>query len=355
MTNHIYGWEDIKDNFKHKLLLGNGASRAVWKSFKYTSLYEEARKAGRIDPSLTKLFSDFGTTDFEHVLRLLSQAKRVNQILLIKDEKTSNLYQKLKKTLVDTVRDIHPKSEQVKKLLLPMAQFMKGFDTVLSLNYDLLVYWAMLEGNDEYGNWFKDGFIDEGRFDNDYEFLRQPLGAERATLVFYPHGNLILATDFLGDEMKLSKSGQKYLINTILNIWETGEHIPLFVSEGETEEKLQAIRRSNYLKTVYDCAIDSSSESLVVYGWSFRDEDEHILKGIIHGGVDRIAVSVHRSSGNVQSFCETVKYKIYNMYSILDKNKKKGEKKKKRCQICFFDSESNGAWINSNKLEEITL
>ena len=94
-----------------------------------------------------------------------------------------------------------------------MAEFMKRFETVLSLNYDLLVYWAMLKGNDEYGNWFKDGFIDEGRFDNDYEVLREPLGAERATLVFYPHGNLILATDLIGDEVKLSRSGEKYVLD----------------------------------------------------------------------------------------------------------------------------------------------
>jgi len=342
----IYDWGDIEKHFKHKLLLGNGASRAVWGDFKYPSLYDKAKEAGRIDSTLTNLFLDFDTRDFEHILRLLSQANRVNKILHIKDEKTSRLYRKLKKTLIDTVRDIHPKQPQVKAQLLLMAEFMKSFKTVLSLNYDLLVYWAMLEGNDKYDNWFKDGFVDDCKFDNDYEYLYDSYGAEGATLVFYPHGNLILATDLIEDEVKLSKSGHKYLIETILNIWEAGEHIPLFVSEGETEEKFQAIRRSNYLKTVYDRVIDKNSESLVIYGWSFRKEDEHILRGIIHGGVNRIAVSVHKSSGNVQSFCDTVKYKIYNMYNTLEKEKGKGKKKKDRCKITFFDSESAGAWIN---------
>ena len=346
MTKYrIRQWQDIQDDFTHKLLLGNGASRAVWEGFKYPSLYEEAKKAGRIDLSLTELFSDFGTNDFEYVLRLLSQTIRVNKILRIQDGNTPRLYRKLKKTLIDTVRDIHPRHEQVKSLLLPMAQFMKRFDTVLSLNYDLLVYWAMLEGNDKYGNWFKDGFVDEGRFDNDYHALHEPYLAEGATLVFYPHGNLILATEFFGDEVKLSRSGEKYLLNKILTIWEQRDHIPLFVSEGETEEKLRAIRRSNYLKTVYDYEIDSNSDSLVVYGWSFRDEDEHILKGIVNGGADRIAVSVHVSSGNIQSFCEAVEYKINKLHYTL--------KKKRKCKIYFFDSESNDVWIN--KLEEINL
>ncbi len=341
----IYKWEEIQDIFTHKLLLGNGASRAVWGSFKYRSLYEEAKEAGRIDPSLTRLFSSFGTNDFEYILKLLSQTKRANRILRIRDVDTARLYKKLQKTLIDTIRDIHPKHEQVKSLLLPMAEFMKRFKTVLSLNYDLLVYWAMLEGNDTYGTWFKDGFVDEGRFDNDYGILREPHQAEDATLVFYPHGNLILATEFLGDEVKLSRSGEKYVLDEILNIWEERDHIPLFVSEGGTEEKLQAIRRSSYLKTVYDCEVDTNNDSLVVYGWSFRDEDEHILKGIVHGGVDRIAVSVHTSSGNAQSFCEAIEHKINKMHYTL--------RKKRKCKIFFFDSESDSVWIN--KLKEITL
>ncbi|MHA1288628.1 MAG: DUF4917 family protein [Candidatus Thorarchaeota archaeon] len=269
----------------------------------------------------------------------------MNKLLGIKDDATPILYGKLKNTLIDTIRDIHPKHPQVMSQLLPMAEFMKRFATVLSLNYDLLVYWAMLEGNDKYGKWFKDGFVEEARFDNNYQPLREAYQAESATLVFYPHGNLILATEFLGDEVKLIRSGEEYLLDKILEIWKEQDYIPLFVSEGETEEKLQAIRRSNYLKTVYDCEVDTKNDSLVVYGWSFRDEDEHILKGIIHGGVEKIAVSVHTSSSDAQSFCETIDHKINKTYYTL--------KKKRKCKIFFFDAESDDVWIN--KLEEITL
>ncbi|MFC1937719.1 DUF4917 family protein [Chloroflexota bacterium] len=341
----IRDWGDIKDNFTHKLLLGNGASIAVWEGSNYQSLYGVADEANRIDNRLRRLFKDFGTTDFEYILKLLSQTKRVNRLLRISDSYTPSLYRELKKTLIDTICDIHPKHEQVKSLLLPMAEFMMRFDAVLSLNYDLLVYWAMLEGNDKYGNWFKDGFVDEGRFDNDYRPLYEAYKADDATLVFYPHGNLILSTESLGDEVKLSKSGENYLLETVLEKWETGDHIPLFVSEGGMEEKLQAIRRSNYLKTVYDYEVDSGGESLVVYGWSFREEDEHILKGIVHGGVDRIAVSVHTSSGDKQSFCEAVEHKVNKMHHTLNKERK--------CKLYYFNSASDGAWIN--KLEEIVF
>ncbi|MFC1907687.1 DUF4917 family protein [Chloroflexota bacterium] len=334
----IQQWGDIQGGFTDKLLLGNGASRAVWNHFKYDSLFEEARNAGRIDIHLAKLFSDFGTNDFEYILKLLSQTNRVNEILKIEDKDTLKLYNKLQTTLIGTIQGVHPKHQEVKNLLLPMAEFMKRFDKVLSLNYDLLVYWAMMEGNDKYGNWFKDGFIDEGRFDNDYHTLGELHNADGATLVFYPHGNLILATESLGTEVKLSRSRDKELLDIILVIWGEGEYIPLFVSEGDTEEKLQAIRRSNYLKTVYDYEVDTHNDSLVVYGWSFRNEDEHILKGIVNGGVDRIAVSVHTSSGNPQSFCDGIEHKINKMYYSL--------KKKRECKTFFFDSESDDVWIN---------
>lgn len=332
----IFKWKEIEDKFTDKLLLGNGASRAVWDRFEYISLYEEAEKAGRIDPRLAKLFLNLGTNDFEYVLRLLSQTRRVNQILQIQDKDTPILYKGLKKALIDTIHEIHPNHEQVKNQLLVIAEFMKRFNTVLSLNYDLLVYWAMMEGNGKYGNLFKDGFIDEGRFDNDYEPLRVPFNADSATLVFYPHGNLILATASIGGEVKLCRAEEKLLLNRILEIWQNEDYIPLFVSEGETNEKLQAIRRSNYLKTAYDREVDTKNDSLVIYGWSFGEQDGHILRGIIHGGVDRMAISVHTTSGNVESFCNTVGYKIAMMELPL--------KNKKKCRICFFDSESDGVW-----------
>ena len=68
----IHDWNEIEAKFRDKLLLGNGASRAVWPDFKYDSLYEEALYAKRIGSSLGDLFSALDTKDFEFVLRRLS-------------------------------------------------------------------------------------------------------------------------------------------------------------------------------------------------------------------------------------------------------------------------------------------
>ena len=343
----ILKWEQIKNGFTHTLLLGNGASRAIWDSFHYPSLYEEANRAGRIDDRLAQLFSALDTQDFEYVLKLLSQAGRVNKVFGINERYTTMYYRNLKRALIDTVREVHPEHEQVKSKLLPIAEFMKGFSTVLSLNYDLLVYWAMLEGNDKYGKWFKDGFVDQRRFDNDYTPLRRPYEpAQGATLVFYPHGSLIVATETHGHEVKLSRSDERMLLSRILEIWGDKKHIPLFVSEGETTRKLEAIRRSNYLKTVYDCEVDRQHESLAVYGWSFRDEDEHILRGFIHGGVTRVAVSVHGSPSDKRLLCEIIECKIDKMYYTIEKETKR---KRRRCSLVFFESESDGVWVNQSE------
>ena len=341
----ILKWEQIKNGFTHTLLLGNGASRAIWDRFHYPSLYEEANRAGRIDNRLAQLFSALDTQDFEYVLKLLSQAGRVNKVFNINERYTAKYYGRLKQALIDTVREVHPEHEQVDSKLLPIAEFMKGFSTVLSLNYDLLVYWAMLEGNDKYGKWFKDGFVDDRRFDNNYAPLRRAYEpAQGATLVFYPHGSLIVATEVHGHEVKLSRSEERMLLSRILEKWGDGKHIPLFVSEGETTKKLEAIRRSNYLKTVYDCEVDRRHESLAVYGWSFRDEDEHMLRGFIHGGVTRVAVSVHGDAADKQLFCQAVDYRIAKMYRTIESETTK--MKKPRCSLTFFDSESDGVWVN---------
>ncbi len=340
MTGYkIHKWKDIQDKFTNKLLLGNGASRAVWDKFKYTSLYKEAKKAGRLDANLVQLFADFKTRDFEYILKLLSQTNKVNVIIDIKEKQSLSFYKDLQEALIETIRSIHPEAEQVKSSLLPIANFMKRFDTVLNLNYDLLVYWAMLEAKNHFGQWFKDGFIDEGRFNNNYGYLWEPYDdVGGATLVFYPHGSLILATDSDGGEIKLSKTGDQYLLKTILEIWKEQDYIPLFISEGAAAKKLQAIRRSNYLKTIYDREVNISCDSLVVYGWKFGDQDEHILKGIIKGGVERIAVSVHMVSNNSQTYCEYVNHKVRTMENTL--------RKKSESKIYYYDSDSDEVWTN---------
>jgi hypothetical protein len=280
---HVVDWSEISENFREGLILGNGASIALHQGFAYRSLLEEARGRRFISENVENVFDHLRTKDFERVLRMLWHTSRINKALKIKDTKTTEAYESLRTALVQTVTTIHPVHAQVSDKLPQIAKFMKRFKTIVSLNYDLLVYWTMLWENERHQNRFKDCFI-HGEFDSDWEDYREPYGtAIRSTLVFYPHGNLALATDLDGSERKLSANVASNLLSTIESGWESGKYAPLFVGEGTSKQKVAAIRRSHYLNAVYDSVLPKLGKRVAIFGWSLSKSDDHILKAIACG------------------------------------------------------------------------
>ena len=332
----LTNWSDIQDKFKGNILLGNGASIAIDKRLSYRSLYERVCKSGRLDDELINMFSYFGTTNFEFIMRLLLEASQVNEVLQIDDDdKTKNYYHGIRDSLIKTIGDIHPTYEDVERLLPKIERFLMNFTNVLSLNYDLLVYWSIMEGNERLGcQWFKDGYVG-GEFDNDFgEYMYRPqLPAKGATLVLYPHGSLFLATDIYGNEEKLSRSKDEMLLEAILDKWKKKDYIPLFVSEGDTTAKLQAIRRSNYLGAVYDSVLKDIRGSLVIYGWSASGQDDHIFDAIDHEDITDIAVSVHTGNTDWESYRGRIANRIRSTHKL------------KKTNLYFFDSKCKGCWI----------
>ena len=246
----IRQWSDIKDRFDGgALILGNGASMAIHAGFGYSSLREAAKDKGHITPQVADIFRAFDTNDFELVLRRLWEATLVNKALGVEPGRVEQAYQQVRTALISTVRDIHISHEDAKRHFTPMFQFMKSFDTVFSLNYDLLVYWAMMASQGELRRWFKDGFQEGGVFREDWETLRKPYGADGTTLVFYPHGSLLTARreDYTEGKLTLPPGVGATLLDRILQLWETGSASPLFVSEGTAEHKKMSIANSNYL------------------------------------------------------------------------------------------------------------
>lgn len=323
----IVKWAEIRDRFGDALLLGNGASVAVHDGFKYDSLYQAAKDCGYLSPEVAQIFNVFDTTDFEFVLRSLWHAQLVNQKLNIENVKVETAYKEVRKALIATVHKCHVAYPNVQPHLPAIYQFMQHFKTVLSLNYDLIVYWSMMAGNDKLGIWFKDAFI-SGSFIENWEDVRSPYGrATGSTLVFYPHGNLILANSNFDDEVKLHVDDSSDLLNSILQKWETGEAIPLFVSEGESARKQKAIESSSYLHRVYREVIPKIGQSLVIYGWSASKQDNHILNQLAYACIKRVAVSVYR---NDKDFIARVEPLLYGI-GVED--------------VLFFDSESSGCWI----------
>lgn len=329
----IKKWADISGECWSSLLLGNGASIAIHKKFEYPTLKEVAAERGLL-PTTSPIFDQLGTTDFEHVLLGCWYADRVNAALGTPSSKISDAYAEVRAALIESVLSVHPSYADVADHLERAGKFASHFRTVVSLNYDLTMYWAMLKFNAANRSWFKDAFLD-GEFRTDWEYLRQPyVITSEATLVFYPHGSLAIVRDYFGKESKPSAGLAADLLETITGLWESGSYVPVFVSEGTSRQKVAAIRRSHYLTNVFENVLKGLGDNLVVYGWSFGDHDEHLLKAIAKGTPKKIAVSVltDRSPEEQQVFCHQV-------MSAVKKNLSGTE-------VIFFDSRSPGCWNN---------
>ena len=77
----IKKWEDIRKDFTHALLLGNGASIQLWDDFSYGSLWLKAKSEGFITEEINNIARSLDTgTNFELLLRKLINARTINKI-----------------------------------------------------------------------------------------------------------------------------------------------------------------------------------------------------------------------------------------------------------------------------------
>ncbi|MBJ8896377.1 DUF4917 family protein [Citrobacter braakii] len=325
----INPWSELVQNYDETILLGNGASMAVSQRFAYGSLLEYVRQQKSLAEDARKLFDFFETEDFELILRIVWQASNVNKSLGIEDARTHEAYLRIRECLIQAVRDVHPEHHEVSGQLPYIYDFLKRFNTVISLNYDLIVYWTMTYGLDiPDRHKFKDCFLGGGVFEDDWQRLRARYGNEQtSTLVFYPHGSLVLCRNRVEQECKIHIRGAG-LLESILERWQSEEVVPLFVSEGTHTQKVNAIQNSFYLSTVYREVLAEPRESLVILGWGMGEHDVHLLKRMARSGIQRVAVSVFKRN---QAYC--------NRANLLIK-----ETLGQDTLVEFFDGESPGCW-----------
>ena len=135
-------------------------------------------------------------------------------------------------------------------------------------------------------------------------------------------------------ETKISlQSDREDLLGRVLKDWESGDRLPLFVSEGDSDQKHSAILRSGYLSTVYNSVLPGLGETFVVYGCSF-EVDEHILGRVCKPGTTRVAVSVYkegRSKLDLKHHCNHLEWQLKRLNHKL--------------KLSFFDAQSPGCWL----------
>jgi hypothetical protein len=278
VTDALPRWPTIRESFRHQpdlgLLLGNGASQALWKNFAYPSLYQVACDPQRTHP-LTRVdqafFTEMDTVNFEAVLSALATTRMVCGHLRKEFGDVDERYQSIRTSLIEAVRAIHIPFENVPvEIKRQLGGIFSWYKYLYTTNYDLLPYWAIMETKDEYK--CKDFFWGA---DQSFDSSDAHEWNNGGTRVLYLHGALHLYHDLRGNTKKKVFQADGADLLTQFDV--AGEWIPLFVSEGVSKDKLRSIRRNDYLSFAY-WKFTFHRGPLVVFGSRLtKEHDQHIL------------------------------------------------------------------------------
>lgn len=266
------------------ILIGNGASRAIWEDFAYDSLFENARTVEEkpLSQSELSVFEAMQTRSFEQVLGALKTTSRVNKALAVSSAAPRNRYYAIKEALINTVHGVHIPWRLVQSsTLAKINQELACYATVFTSNYDLLNYWAILH---------TPGVDDLFRGPDACFDLRDT--ATDASRILYLHGGLHLVRNLDGTARKLPSTDSTLLSSfAINNTLKTLDDVPLFVSEGKVEEKLKTIRSSDYLSFCYEQLLKHKG-ALCLFGHNLGPQDWHLVQAIRQSEVKTLAISV---------------------------------------------------------------
>ena len=286
LDGYLETWDEVGARTEFTgILVGNGASLAVWDGFAYESLYNVAahqNPTNRLVDADIALFDVLHTRNFEHVLAGLAMARRVTIALGVNIAVILERYTSIQNALVEAVRRTHvPWANVPGATLEKIRSELLNYRFIYSTNYDLLVYWAIMHENQ---GGFKD-FFWEPFFDlANTELWGKP------TVALYLHGGLHLYRTINGRTVK--RHAQDGL--SLLELFGTPldeEATPLFISEGSAADKMASIHRSDYLAFAYT-KLAHHEGPLCVFGHSLGDMDGHIVQALKQARIRDIAISV---------------------------------------------------------------
>lgn len=311
----IRQWEWIEKQFSNcPLLLGNGFSLNFSSRLLYSNLYEKYIESCSEDAK--KLFKEFKSTNFEIILEHLESTERVCNALEINKERISKNKGLIKQGLIDSINRIHPTPDEIKLDQIKfVAEQIKQFDQIFTTNYDLFLYYLILDSK-KFGDYYYKPFQDE-------RFKRFNSGdVINKNHIYYLHGALFIFEKSI-NTIKI-KRDRRWLIEVI-----TGEiskdNYPLFISEGTSDMKLKGIQSNNYLTYCFRALKESKNKNLVIYGQSLSDQDLHIVNAI-DKNYNKVAISIRISENKT---INELKSEMHRIKSIL-----------KNTEVEFYDSSS---------------
>ena len=343
--------EDSRQCKKRHLLLGNGFSIACRPDiFTYGSLFEQANFSSA--PRLQDIFKSAGTTDFEHVIKLLDDASHIVPVYSPNDPDIATMMasdsDKLKDILIKTVATNHPEFPGIISdvKFIACRKFLAHFlgndnknGKVYTLNYDLLLYWTLLQDNvDRLDETIKletdDGFGRDEQTPNEYVVWKGE--SSHYQRVHYLHGALHLFDSGVQLQKYTWKNTNIRLLEQARDAMNNG-HFPLFVAEGRSEQKLAKIKHSAYLYHSYksfSTQMNQRDDALFVFGHSLSQNDQHIMDKIAQGKFSHIYVGIHRN----QSASDNRKI----IDAVTDMARQRSDDNS--LEVAFFDAASARVW-----------
>jgi len=313
-------WETLHaDTAFSGLLVGNGASRAVWDDFGYDSLFENARTVEEkpLSPSELSVFDALQTRSFEQVLGALKTTSRVNKALAVSSAAPRNRYYAIKEALINAVHAMHIPWRLVQASTLQrLNQELGRYRTVFTTNYDLLSYWAIQHAPDTVTDLFLGA---------DHSFDLSQANTDKPRLL-YLHGGLHLVRNQDGTARKLTSTEGTLLGSfAINNTLKTLDDVPLFINEGPSQDKLKTIRSSDYLSFCYDQLLQHG-DNLCLFGHALGEQDSHIVDALRQAAPRTLAISIYPRS---QAFIQHQKRHYAKLFQGLD------------IELRFFDAKSH--------------
>lgn len=282
INGKLEDWSSVEaDGPWPALLLGNGSSIAVWRDFGYDRLFDEAA----LTSADKQLFRALGpTTNFELVLAALRVSRLVCQQLAHADDEVQQRYDSIRDALIAAVNDLHVPWSTAQPDFTTIGEALLEHDAVYSTNYDLLAYWGLmsLERPRDWG----DAFWNDGLVFDDVNVVPK----WTMTMIHYLHGALHIYRTRSGTTVKRRAPVGRTLLD-LLGTQFRGSDLPLFVSEGSSDDKMRVIRSSDYLSFAYG-ALEDEDRPLVVFGNSLSDQDAHLVRAINRWPKRRMAIAL---------------------------------------------------------------
>lgn len=286
--------EALKNSEARILILGNGFSMD-WnlQVFGYSSLKEKARS---FQSEIDAVFKSLDTNDFEEVIRAFESAAMVCKAFKIKNNFKDHAGT-VRNALIEVIGNTHPDHPDLidENEFESCVRFLTHFESVYTLNYDMLLYWVLMRDLFREGASPKLKTLPDGFAYNNQDFLNW---GGSAIKVHYLHGALHLfeETDVVKLNYRKSKWSLKKQFTKLIN---EQKRYPLFVSEGDSKGKLRRIRNSGYLTRCYNSlqniGAKKTKTSLFTFGVSFSENDRHISEAIAKNNCQQLFVGVFGS------------------------------------------------------------